>query len=189
MFKVLHAQVSLTALRGEPPRRLILVNNKRQRRPRKQFRANDAKQSETLKTPSLKKCGKSKSLDSSELSLTAEKHKRQSRVDLVKPENLTLSVNSSSRCTSTGGEDNSGTSAEEAATSRRDLPVCTTCRQVICLSIKYLFFLGYLYRKRIKPIFFSKSFILKKLILQYFAASGVEKFVEPLCPASLWEHQ
>ncbi|KAJ2951882.1 hypothetical protein O0L34_g4132 [Tuta absoluta] len=129
--QVLHAQVSLTALRGEPPRRLILVNNKRQKRPKRHFRTNEAKQIES-KTPSLKKCGKSKSLDSSELSLTVEKSKRQSRVDTtVKTD--TTSANSSSRCNSTGGEDNSGNSTEDSLKSRRsrkDYPVCTLCRLV-----------------------------------------------------------
>ncbi|XP_013138738.1 PREDICTED: tubby-related protein 4 [Papilio polytes] len=68
---------SLTALRGEQPRRLVLVNNKRHRRAKRHFRTNDIKQMES-KTPSLKKCGKSRSLDSGELSITVEKCKRQS---------------------------------------------------------------------------------------------------------------
>lgn len=132
--QVLHAQVSLTALRGEPPRRLILVNNKRQKRPRRQFKG-DAKQTESLKTPSLKKCGKSRSLDSSELSMTVEKSKRQSRADLPMVKAEIASVTSSSRCPSTGGEDNSGTSTEDsgngapgARRSRRDPAACTACR-------------------------------------------------------------
>ncbi|XP_045494279.1 tubby-related protein 4 isoform X2 [Colias croceus] len=129
--QVLHAQVSLSALRGEPPRRLILVNNKRHRRPKKHFKT-DLKTSESARTP-LKKCGKSRSLDSSELSITAEKGKKQLKTDL----NLKgdASVNSSSR--NSTGEDNSGTSTEEggksgvtARRSRRDYPVCTACRLV-----------------------------------------------------------
>lgn len=110
--QVLHAQVSLTALRGEPPRRLVLVNTKRQRRPRRYLKANDIKQIENFKTPSLRKCGKSKSLDSGELSMSAEKGKKQTKADLnVKVE---VSANSSSRCNSTG-EDNSGASGAEEA--------------------------------------------------------------------------
>ncbi|XP_045766051.1 tubby-related protein 4 isoform X2 [Maniola jurtina] len=125
--QVLHAQVSLTALRGEPPRRLILVNNKRQRRPRRYLKSNESKQIECFKTPSLKKCGKSKSLDSGELSITAEKAKRQTKVDFSAKNDV--SANSSSRCNSTG-EDNSGTSTEEGRVrrSRRDLVSCAACR-------------------------------------------------------------
>lgn len=110
--QVLHAQVSLTALRGEPPRRLVLVNTKRQRRPRRYLKANDIKQIEHFKTPSLRKCGKSKSLDSGELSMSAEKGKKQTKADLnVKVE---VSANSSSRCNSTGEENSGASGAEEA---------------------------------------------------------------------------
>ncbi|XP_046963632.1 tubby-related protein 4 [Vanessa cardui] len=125
--QVLHAQVSLTALRGEHPRRLILVNNKKQRRPRRYFKASDLKQIENLRTPSLRKCGKSKSLDSGELSITAEKGKKQTKAELnVKAE---VSANSSSRCNSTG-EDNSGTSTEEGRgrRERQERPACSSCR-------------------------------------------------------------
>lgn len=127
--QVLHAHVSLTALRGEPPRRLILVNNKRQRRPRKYLKSNDNKQTEGFKTPSLKKCGKSKSLDSGELSITADKGKRQTRAE-ANAKNENVSVNSSSRGNSTG--EDGGTSAEEgrARRSRRDLSTCAVCRVV-----------------------------------------------------------
>ncbi|XP_060801858.1 tubby-related protein 4 [Amyelois transitella] len=127
--QVLHAHVSLTALRGEPPRRLILVNNKRQRRPRRHQRNADAKQAENAKTPSLKKCGKSKSLDSSELSVAADKNVRNLKSEPSKAD--VVSGNSSGRCTSTGTEDTSTTSAEEGGRrSRRDYPVCTVCRLV-----------------------------------------------------------
>ncbi|CAH2105427.1 unnamed protein product [Euphydryas editha] len=123
--QVLHAQVSLTALRGEPPRRLVLVNNKRQRRPRRYLKTNDMKQMENLKTPSLRKCGKSKSLDSGELSMSAEKGKKQTKADLnVK---VDVSANSSSRCNSTG-EDNSGTSGAEEARGRRARASCQASR-------------------------------------------------------------
>lgn len=136
--QVLHAQVSLTALRGEPPRRLILVNNKRHRRQaRKHFKTNEATKqvADIVKTPSLKKCGKSKSLDSSELSLTAEKSsKKQTKMDLLNaPVKLdSSSANSSSR---TSTEESSGKSVDEikdtsTRRSRRDYPVCTTCRLV-----------------------------------------------------------
>ncbi|XP_045535008.1 tubby-related protein 4 [Papilio machaon] len=124
---------SLTTLRGEQPRRLVLVNNKRQRRAKRHFRTNDIKQIES-KTPSLKKCGKSRSLDSGELSITVEKCKRQSRAD-SNQRSEAASAQSSSRCTSTG-EDNSGTSTEEGGAggrgrrTRRDYPVCTRCRLV-----------------------------------------------------------
>ncbi|XP_068631348.1 tubby-related protein 4 [Battus philenor] len=122
---------SLTTLRGEQPRRLVLVNNKRHRRAKRQYKTNDIKLMET-KTPSLKKCGKSRSLDSGELSITVEKCKRQSRSD-SNQKNDTVSANSSSRCNSTG-EDNSGNSTEEGGRvgrrSRRDYPVCTNCRLV-----------------------------------------------------------
>lgn len=129
--QVLHAQVSLTALRGEPPRRLILVNNKRHRKQRRHVRAADIKQPENSKTPSLRRCGKSRSLDSSEMSLTVDKSKRQSRMETASPKADATSANSSSRCNSTGGEDNSGTSTEESTRrSRRDYPVCTACRLV-----------------------------------------------------------
>ncbi|CAK1545912.1 unnamed protein product [Leptosia nina] len=128
--QVLHAQVSLSALRGEPQRRLVLVNNKRQKRPKKYFK-NDMKTVEATRMP-LKKCGKSRSLDSSELSITADKGKKQLKSELnTKMDNV--SVNSSSRCNSTG-EDNSGTSTEESGRAvrrlRRDYPVCTVCRLV-----------------------------------------------------------
>lgn len=123
--QVLHAQVSLTALRGEPPRRLILVNNKRQRKQRRHVRTADVKQNESTKTPSLRRCGKSRSLDSSEMSLTVDKSKRQSRVDAVSAKPDVTSAQSS-----TGGEDTGATSAEEGARARRDYPVCTTCRLV-----------------------------------------------------------
>ncbi|XP_041971017.1 tubby-related protein 4 isoform X2 [Aricia agestis] len=116
--QVLHAQVSLSALRDHP-RRLVLVNNKKQRKPRRYFRNNDMKQYGNIKTPSLKKSGKSKSLDSSELSITAEKGRKP-----VQDGNKNVEVkspNSSSRCNSTC-EENSGTSAEEnrVRRSRRD---------------------------------------------------------------------
>lgn len=127
--QVLHAQVSLTALRGEPPRRLVLVNNKRHKRQKRHVRT-DVKQTETTKTPCLRRCGKSRSLDSSEMSLTVDRNKRQSRTEaVVVSKNDTASANSSSRCNS--GEDNSGTSTEEnTRRSRRDYPVCTSCRLV-----------------------------------------------------------
>lgn len=128
-----YAHVSLTALRGEPPRRLVLVNNKRQKRPKRHFRMNDIKQADVAKTPSLKKCGKSRSLDSSEMALTVEKSKRQPKAESgAKSE--AASANSSSRCNSTGGEDTGGTSAEEggrgARRPRKDYPMCTVCRLV-----------------------------------------------------------
>ncbi|XP_063824523.1 tubby-related protein 4 [Ostrinia nubilalis] len=115
MVDPLHAQVSLTALRGEPPRRLVLVTNKRPRRPRR------PRPPDNQRAPPLNRCGKSRSLDSGELSLSAEK--RPPPPDAASPH--------SSRCESTGGEDNSGTSAEESTRrSRRDYPVCTVCRLV-----------------------------------------------------------
>ncbi|XP_035438770.2 tubby-related protein 4 isoform X1 [Spodoptera frugiperda] len=128
--QVLHAQVSLTALRGEPPRRLVLVNNKRHRRQRRHVRAGDSKQAECTKTPSLRRCGKSRSLDSSEMSLTVDKSKRQSRVDTVSPKAEVTSAQSSSRCTS-AGEDNSGTSASDSGRASRRAgggAACNTCR-------------------------------------------------------------
>ncbi|KAH9634520.1 hypothetical protein HF086_016608 [Spodoptera exigua] len=126
--QVLHAQVSLTALRGEPPRRLVLVNNKRHRRQRRHVRAGDSKQAECTKTPSLRRCGKSRSLDSSEMSLTVDKSKRQSRVDTVSPKAEPASAQSSSRCTS-AGEDNSGTSASDSGRApRRPAAACSACR-------------------------------------------------------------
>lgn len=128
--QVLHAQVSLSALRGEPPRRLILVNNKRQRRPKRYFKSNDVKQLDNFKTPSLRKCGKSKSLDSGELSITAEKGKRQTKAELNEKQDN--DAYSSSRCNSTG-DDNSGNSTEEGRgrRPRRDHPVCSTCRLIV----------------------------------------------------------
>lgn len=75
----LHARVSLAALRGEPPRRLVLVGDSGRRRRRRAARADRAADGR----PSLRKCGKSRSLDSSELSL--EKGKRQSRLDTLEP--------------------------------------------------------------------------------------------------------
>ncbi|XP_075971437.1 WD40 superfamily protein Tusp isoform X2 [Anticarsia gemmatalis] len=129
--QVLLAQVSLTALRAEPPRRLVLVNNKRHRRQRRHVRDTNIKHAENAKTPSLRRCGKSRSLDSSEMSLTVDKSKRQSRVDTVTPKADATSANSSSRCNSTGGEDTGATSAEDnPRRSRRDYPVCTACRLV-----------------------------------------------------------
>nr|XP_049694956.1 tubby-related protein 4 [Helicoverpa armigera] len=129
--QVLHAQVSLSALRGEPPRRLVLVNNKRHRKQRRHVRATDVKQTECTKTPSLRRCGKSRSLDSSEMSLTVDKSKRLSRIDTATPKADVTSAQSSSRCNSTGGEDNSGTSTSDSGRrSRRDYPVCTACRLV-----------------------------------------------------------
>ncbi|CAH1646993.1 unnamed protein product [Spodoptera littoralis] len=127
--QVLHAQVSLTALRGEPPRRLVLVNNKRHRRQRRHVRAGDSKQAECTKTPSLRRCGKSRSLDSSEMSLTVDKSKRQSRVDTVSPKAEATSAQSSSRCTS-AGEDNSGASASDSGRGARRAPpaACSACR-------------------------------------------------------------
>ncbi|CAH0729304.1 unnamed protein product, partial [Brenthis ino] len=128
--QVLHAQVSLSALRGETPRRLILVNNKRQRRPKRYFKSNDIKQLDNFKTPSLRKCGKSKSLDSGELSITAEKGKRQTKAELNEKQDN--DAYSSSRCNSTG-DDNSGNSTEEGRgrRPRRDHPVCSTCRLIV----------------------------------------------------------
>ncbi|XP_031765999.2 tubby-related protein 4 isoform X2 [Galleria mellonella] len=129
--QVLHAQVSLTALRGEPPRRLVLVNNKRHRRPRRHHRTTDIKQVECTRTPSLKKCGKSRSLDSSEMSAAAEKGSKHLKAEAVSHRGEGASANSSSRCTSTGGEDNGATSTEEGGRrGRRDYPVCTRCRLV-----------------------------------------------------------
>ncbi|XP_022825498.1 tubby-related protein 4 [Spodoptera litura] len=127
--QVLHAQVSLTALRGEPPRRLVLVNNKRHRRQRRHVRAGDSKQAECTKTPSLRRCGKSRSLDSSEMSLTVDKSKRQSRVDTVSPKAEATSAQSSSRCTS-AGEEYSGTSASDSGRGARRAAgaACSTCR-------------------------------------------------------------
>ncbi|KAM3960985.1 LOW QUALITY PROTEIN: WD40 superfamily protein Tusp [Aphomia sociella] len=126
--QLMHAQVSLTAP-GEPPRRLVLVNNKRHRRPRRHHRTTDVRQAETAKTPTLKKCGKSRSLDSSEMSAAAEKSKHVKN-DTPSQRGDGTSANSSSRCNSTG-EDNSGTSTEEGGRrSRRDYPVCTLCRLV-----------------------------------------------------------
>lgn len=77
--QVLHAQSSIAAL-NDQPRRLVLVNNKKKRQ-RKHYKDKYLDN----KTPSLKKCGKSKSLDSSELPISSEANKsvkRQSRLDL-----------------------------------------------------------------------------------------------------------
>lgn len=130
------AQVSLTALRGEPPRRLILVNNKRHRRQaRKHFKTNEAAKQgvDIVKTPSLKKCGKSKSLDSSELTKATDKSgKKQTKTELLHaPSKLDASLNCSSRSST---EETSGASVrkgkETPRRSRRDYPVCTSCRLV-----------------------------------------------------------
>ncbi|CAG9795301.1 unnamed protein product [Diatraea saccharalis] len=65
-----HARVSLAALR-EPPRRLVLVSDKR-RRLRRAVRALDPRPA-----PPLQRCGKSRSLDSSELAFAADKRPRE----------------------------------------------------------------------------------------------------------------
>lgn len=62
--------VSVAALR-EPPRRLVLVPDPRRSRHRE--KKAKAPPADVFKSPNLNKCGKSKSLDSSELSLTCEK--------------------------------------------------------------------------------------------------------------------
>lgn len=63
-----HAQVTVAALRGEPPRRLVLVNPRRQRRRRQPpTLPSPAKE----RAPSLRRCGKSRSLDSSDMPLAA----------------------------------------------------------------------------------------------------------------------
>ncbi|CAG9136050.1 unnamed protein product [Plutella xylostella] len=121
-----HAAVPLAALR-DPPRRLVLVHNKRQRRHhrnREHFKTDANKPNDLAKTPSLKKCGKSKSLDSSELNLSSEKSgKRSSRLDLhaSKVEELVSSRTST---------EETSTSAEEARGRARNYPVCTSCRLV-----------------------------------------------------------
>ncbi|XP_063619222.1 tubby-related protein 4 [Cydia splendana] len=99
---VLHSRVSVAALR-EPPRRLVLVGDSGRRRRRRRERHQDANK------PTLKKCGKSRSLDSSELSLE-KKQTRQSRLDTLEPR--------------------AEASTERGATRRRDYPVCTACRLV-----------------------------------------------------------
>ncbi|XP_047983978.1 tubby-related protein 4 [Leguminivora glycinivorella] len=99
---VLHSRVSVAALR-EPPRRLVLVGDSGRRRRRRRERHHDANK------PTLKKCGKSRSLDSSELSLE-KKQTRQSRLDTLEPL--------------------AAASPERGATRRRDYPVCTACRLV-----------------------------------------------------------
>lgn len=64
----LHAHVSVAALRGEPPRRLVLVDGRRRRR----AHANPARGAAIPpRAPSLRRCGKSRSLDSSELPLAS----------------------------------------------------------------------------------------------------------------------
>lgn len=73
------AAVSVAALR-EPPRRLVLVPDPRKSRRR------DQKKSESLKSPKLNKCGKSRSLDSSELaSLEKEEVNKPDPVEVTKP--------------------------------------------------------------------------------------------------------
>ncbi|XP_063360140.1 tubby-related protein 4 [Cydia amplana] len=93
---VLHSRVSVAALR-EPPRRLVLVGDSGRRRRRRRERPQDANR------PTLKRCGKSRSLDSSELSLE-KKQTRQSRLDTLEP--------------------------RLEREQRRDYPVCTACRLV-----------------------------------------------------------
>lgn len=66
-----HAQVTVAALRGEPPRRLVLVNPRRQRRRRQPATPPSPPAKFAERAPSLRRCGKSRSLDSSDMPLAA----------------------------------------------------------------------------------------------------------------------
>lgn len=70
------AAVSLAALR-EPPRRLVLVPDPRKNR-RREYKSKPPAV-DTLKSPNLNKCGKSRSLDSSELSLSCDQKEGASK--------------------------------------------------------------------------------------------------------------
>lgn len=65
-----NAQVTVAALRGEPPRRLVLVNPRRQRRHRPPPTP-PSPPAKSERAPSLRRCGKSRSLDSSDMPLAA----------------------------------------------------------------------------------------------------------------------
>ncbi|KAJ8868905.1 hypothetical protein PR048_030446 [Dryococelus australis] len=62
-------EVALMMLRKETPKRLVLVNRKKQRRRNKAHMSHEAasEKSQCLKQPKLKQCGKSRSLDSSDI--------------------------------------------------------------------------------------------------------------------------
>lgn len=109
--QVLHAHVSLAALRGEPQRRLVLVTNKRQRRARRTSRAPEPRPLDAVRAPGLRRCGKSRSLDSSEMALTVDRARRPARSEQV------------------GASEHSG-AEEGGCVARRDYPVCTACRLV-----------------------------------------------------------
>ncbi|XP_028028931.1 tubby-related protein 4 isoform X1 [Bombyx mandarina] len=111
----LHAHVSVAALRGEPPRRLVLVNTRRRARPRRHLRHADSRLPEG-EAPTLRRCGKSRSLDSSEMTLSVERSRRVVRAE-VRPEVPTLAQRPSA-----ASED---TRTDEVG---RRLSVCTVCR-------------------------------------------------------------
>ncbi|RVE44013.1 hypothetical protein evm_011311 [Chilo suppressalis] len=105
-----HARVSLAALR-EPPRRLVLVSDKR-RRPRRAPRPAD-----TRPAPPLQRCGKSRSLDSSELAITADKRPRDPDPPPPPPRSPRPP------CADSTGDDEPATSGEERAPDK-----CGVCR-------------------------------------------------------------
>lgn len=116
----LHAHVSLAALRGEPPRRLVLVNTRRRGRMRRAQRTVDTRPSDSLKTTSLRRCGKSRSLDSNEMPLATDRFRKSTRPD------SRIESSMSGHPPNTCGED---TSADESAgRTTREVQVCAVCR-------------------------------------------------------------
>uniref|UniRef100_A0A2A4IXU2 Tubby C-terminal domain-containing protein n=1 Tax=Heliothis virescens TaxID=7102 RepID=A0A2A4IXU2_HELVI len=88
-------------------------------------------QTECTKTPSLRRCGKSRSLDSSEMSLTVDKSKRLSRIEHGDAEGGRDVGAVEQPLQQPGGEDNSGNQhVGQRAALAGDYPVCTACRLV-----------------------------------------------------------
>ncbi|GBP63511.1 Tubby-related protein 4 [Eumeta japonica] len=148
---VLRAHAGVSALR-EQPRRLVLVHDRtrhhKKNTRRHAIRTHDTKTNLTNaleKSPNLKKCGKSKSLDSSELALNEKSNRRNIKQD---PTSDTTDSQVTSSCSgssnnnhsendkkylsiSTTSKDKDGnTSRLENRRSQRDYPVCTSCRLV-----------------------------------------------------------
>ncbi|KAL3280347.1 hypothetical protein HHI36_017836 [Cryptolaemus montrouzieri] len=110
------SEVALLMLRKDAPRRLVLVNKKpKQKRQSRQVNRNfqDPSKTNSTKSPNLRNCGKSKSLDSSDIFPTCENNNSiravQKQIEEIIPEVVTskkIAENKSSSSSSTENENN-----------------------------------------------------------------------------------
>lgn len=112
------SEVALLMLRKDAPRRLILVNKKpKQKRQSRQTSRHFQESSKTIsnKTPNLRNCGKSKSLDSSDIFLSEKANpikSVQNQIEEVIPEVVNVKKTAECKSTSSSSTDNENNKKE-----------------------------------------------------------------------------